>query len=649
MKKATWLITLVSALGLALAGCQKKNNPASPMGPTTTPTSSPTATPALSATFTHTSTNTLTPTQTATYSSTTSPTASPTKTLTPTITGTPTWTGTPTPNFTTTPISGIGWGEGFVVGNNAVGNDVFAELQLNDQPVTNARVVLNSPAMSGPLTLPYIGPQTVTSVFSLYEVVGGFPFQAGQPYTITAAAGGVTSTAAVTAAGGSFAVAPDGSAVSWAVDGNSSSIKVYPQGSFSTPLYSAIGDGKSPVSIPVSVYASPGSYTLILDVDNLSGVSGGTLVYPNRVGASAQYIATFVASPTPTFTPTVTDTPTFTETPTFTDTFTPSPTDTATSTATPTATSTDSPTPSPTNTSSFTDTATPTATSTPSSTATDTTTSTPSSPVTALSCFATFGSGFSSPSGLQYQGQSGNLWLADWAAGTLTEWTTTGSLLATVTSLGGLGSLSQPYGLALDPSGDLYVADNSKHNVYVFSPTGTYLTSVDSGLFPNPLNPDAVAVNAAGTTLYVGGSLSVCAIPINAGSPPTFGGATLFNTTGSGTVSNIDALAVDGSGNVWVTGSFNGQVDEFDPAGNFLMSSNPGTGSFSPFGIVFDPSGNFYVTDINNHFVAPFNSLGGAAATWGASKLYQPMGIATDGHGTFYVADRALPGILAFH
>jgi len=354
MKKINATLGLL-CLGLGvliLAGCPSKNNPTTPSAPAApTNTSSPTSTPTAcvnsqgtpcSATPTPSLTATGTPTSTATVTSSSTPTSSPT--LTRTVTLTP----TATPNFTTTPVSGFGWGEGFVVGNNAVGNDVYAELQLNGQPVTNARVVLNGPAMSGPLTLPYSGPQTVSAVFSLYEAVGGFAFQAGQPYTITAAAGGVTSTAAVTAAGGVFSVAPDGSAVSWTVDGNESSIGVYPQGSLSTPLYSAAGAGNSPVSIPVSVYASPGAYTLILDVDNLSaGVSGGTLIYPNRLGASAQYIATFVASPTPTSTPTLT--PTFTPSLTFTPTatFTPSDTPTGTSTLTPTSTITPTPTATP--------------------------------------------------------------------------------------------------------------------------------------------------------------------------------------------------------------------------------------------------------------------------------------------------------------
>ena len=75
-------------------------------------------------------------------------------------------------------------------------------------------------------------------------------------------------------------------------------------------------------------------------------------------------------------------------------------------------------------------------------------------------------------------------------------------------------------------------------------------------------------------------------------------------------------VALDGSGNVYVTGYFEGTVD-FDPGGGDIHTSN---GSTDVFLSKFDSSGNFK-----------------GARTWGGSLWDEARGVAADGSGNVYV------------
>ncbi|HVM33333.1 MAG TPA: hypothetical protein VMU88_09390, partial [bacterium] len=139
-----------------------------------------------------------------------------------------------------------------------------------------------------------------------------------------------------------------------------------------------------------------------------------------------------------------------------------------------------------------------------------------------MSAFATIGSNtyFQAPSGLAYAG--GKLWVVDnTEESVLSEWTTNGSApIASIDNFNGGVSFFYAWGDGIDPvTGNVYVGDQNGGNVEVFSSTGSYLTSVNSSEIAST-EPAAVAVNSAGTTLYVLNYLanSVVAFPITAGS-----------------------------------------------------------------------------------------------------------------------------------
>ena len=596
MKNFKWVCV---PLFLALAGCSSNNSPTAP--PTNTPIPS-------SPTNTLTPTLTGTPTQTATVT----PTGTPTKTATVTPTGTSTFTATqtatPTQTFTSTAtattIPGIAWGEGIVSNSNSIGTQAYCELILNGQPVTNAVVVLNSPAMSGALTLPYYGTQNTGIVFAVYETGNSFNFQAGQPYTLTAMAGGVTSTAAVTAAGGVFSLASDGSAVSWTVDGNSSTLDVVPPGgSLASPSYTATGSGASPAAIPVSVYATPGGYSLLVDVDNHStNVTGGTLVYSNRLFASAQYLGSVVSSPTPTFSPTAT--PTFTLTPSVTSTFSPTVTDSFTLTPT------------------ITETLSPTVTS------------------TAVYPFVQdIGSGAVSGGTYLAVAGSGNvtIFAGDGAATRLDTFTgvDTGSFSAD--SPIGYSSGTGTYGIAWDATNQVFVVAVNHLGTYYFQKFTASGGNPGGGGpvtfgFPGSI-PGGIAVDNLG---------NIYETEIIAGTVTKYNSAGTSITSWGG-YSHPLGVAVDPTNSYLYVGNSSGAT---------ITRSNLSGGSQTPFailpfpgiagvyGVACDSSGNVFALDHSSlHIAYKYAPDGTLLASFGSANLSGPQGIAVDGLGYVYVVD----------
>src|SRR5271157_4079112 len=117
------------------------------------------------------------------------------------------------------------------------------------------------------------------------------------------------------------------------------------------------------------------------------------------------------------------------------------------------------------------------------------------------------------------------------------------------------------------------------------------------------------------------------------------GGYTRVNTLGSG-FSKPNGVAVDGSGNVYVADAGNNAVKEILAAGGYATINTLGSGFNDPSGIAVDGSGNVYVADAGNNAVKEILAAGGYATinTLG-SGFNDPSGVAVDGHGNLFVAD----------
>ena len=123
-------------------------------------------------------------------------------------------------------------------------------------------------------------------------------------------------------------------------------------------------------------------------------------------------------------------------------------------------------------------------------------------------------------------------------------------------------------------------------------------------------------------------------------------------------------MAVDASGNVYVADTYNQIIRRITPAGVTstlagtagVVGSTDGSGAAASFrfptGIAVDGSGNLYVTDAGNNTIRKItangvvSTLAGTAATigssdgtGGAASFDYPYGIAVDGNGNLYVTD----------
>jgi sugar lactone lactonase YvrE len=123
-----------------------------------------------------------------------------------------------------------------------------------------------------------------------------------------------------------------------------------------------------------------------------------------------------------------------------------------------------------------------------------------------------------------------------------------------------------------------------------------------------------------------------------------------FGTVGAGEgqFNHPGSVAIDGGGNLWVTDTGNNRVEKFSSSGTFLLkigTLGAGNGQFSgPTGIEVGPEGNIWVADTGNNRLQVFNSKGVFVKVVGAvgsqpGQFNEPVGFAFDGSGTLWVAD----------
>jgi sugar lactone lactonase YvrE len=246
----------------------------------------------------------------------------------------------------------------------------------------------------------------------------------------------------------------------------------------------------------------------------------------------------------------------------------------------------------------------------------------------------TRGSGFNFPQGVAVDA-SGNIFVADSRNSAVKEILAAGGY-TTINTLG--SGFSAPYGVAVDGSGNVFVADinNSAVKEILAADGYTTVNTLGSGF----TLPVGVAVDGSGNVFVADyGNNAVKEIV-------AAGGYTTVNTLGSG-FSSAFGVAVDGSGNVFVADYGNSAVKEILAAGGYTIINTLGSGFSSPQSVAVDASGNIFVADPGNGAVKEILATGGYTTvnTVGSGFGY-PVGVAVDGSGDVFVADQVNSAVM---
>src|SRR5579883_2834599 len=308
----------------------------------------------------------------------------------------------------------------------------------------------------------------------------------------------------------------------------------------------------------------------------------------------------------------------------------------------------------------------------------------------------------STPASVAVDG-AGNLFIADQGNNRIREVVAGGSpIITTVAGTGGSGFggdggtainaiLSSPSGVALDATGDIYIADTQNNRVrFVAAGTARMIQTIagngaatfsGDGLDPQRASlggPFGVAVDGGGN-LYIADSSNNRIREVVSGASPTIvtlagtGTAGFSGDGGTAVAAQLDnpmGVAVDGSGSLYIADTANNRIRKITSGPNPTISTVVGSGipGYSgdggspasaqlsqPTSVALDAGGNLFIADSGNHVVrsvsfgtnprittvagtgtAGFSGDGGNPAV---AALNSPTGVALDGAGNLYIAD----------
>jgi hypothetical protein len=225
--------------------------------------------------------------------------------------------------------------------------------------------------------------------------------------------------------------------------------------------------------------------------------------------------------------------------------------------------------------------------------------------------------------------------------------------------------------IAVDASGNLYVANNSSYPLYKITPggqvtalgdeisTGGYISGIAADALGNVYVVDSVKntirkISPGGVVTTLAGSSGVAGSANGTGTAATF--------------SYPSAIAVDADGNVYVADTQNELIRKITPGGVVTTLAGGGVGSgvsggavngtgtaasfAGPVGVAVGISGNVYVVDRDNQSIRKITpggvvtTLAGSPGAYGchngtgsSASFDGPFGIAVDSSENIYVAD----------
>ena len=175
------------------------------------------------------------------------------------------------------------------------------------------------------------------------------------------------------------------------------------------------------------------------------------------------------------------------------------------------------------------------------------------------------------------------------------------------------GKASVPYGIAVDQSGNLYVADDANSRIQKFDRSGNFVTQWGNmGTRKWGREGETKADRAEGEFYLPRG------------------------------------VAADPDGYIYVADSGNNRIQKFNSSGVYITQwGGPGTGKGkfkNCIDVAADSKGNIYAADSVNNMIQKFNSDGILITQWGGKGVEDgqfdtPVSVATDKYSNVYVAD----------
>jgi sugar lactone lactonase YvrE len=208
-----------------------------------------------------------------------------------------------------------------------------------------------------------------------------------------------------------------------------------------------------------------------------------------------------------------------------------------------------------------------------------------------------------------------------------------------ITKWGGNGAFVNPMGIAIDSSGNVYVADQVHQRIAKFTSDGIFIKD-----WASSINPTDIAIDSL-DNVYVTEMFDSRIAKFTSD-------GTLIKRWNTGPISR--GIAVDSSDNIWVTsaniGNANYLVQKFTSDGTLLTQWNSaGTDgvsipTYNGYGIAFDSEGKLFIADTFNHRIQKYETDGALMAQFGNfgtgdGEFNSPHDLAIDSQDKIFVSD----------
>ena len=278
----------------------------------------------------------------------------------------------------------------------------------------------------------------------------------------------------------------------------------------------------------------------------------------------------------------------------------------------------------------------------------------------------------------------GNIFVADHDMNVIRRIDTSGIIRTFAGSPGQVGSVdgvgldarfNAPAGIAVDPTGVVYVADSGNHTIRKISPVGIVTTFAGTAGMKGSTDgkgstarfdvPLGVAIDRIGNIIVADSANRTIRHITPEGVVSTYAGVAGRRGTKDGALHEAlfespSAVAIDKTGNVFIADTFANSVRKISRAGDVTTVAGKTAKLNNPAGVATDREGNVYVTDWVNATIRKIGTDGKISTLAGVPSLPKtrdggkcclvdgmphiarfagPYGIVVDRDGNIFVAD----------